>query len=234
MYFKMVSLDDAVIARLKTHEEVFEILVDPDLALKYTEGGDVNFNELLAINTIFKDARAGDKASEQSMKKVFGASEFKDIIDRILKKGEVHLTTEQRKRMMEDKKKQIISLIARNAINPQTNTPHPPTRIERAMDEAKFSVIMSKSAKEQVEAALKAIRPIIPIKFATIEIAVKIPAQYAGSCYAILKEFGEVRKEEWSGGDLICLMETPAGLQDEFYSRLNNLTHGEVKIKILR
>jgi len=230
----MVSLDSAVIARLKTHGEVFEILVDPDLALEYMENKSVDFNELLAINTIFKDAKAGEKASEQSMNKVFGTTEFRSIVDKILKKGEVHLTTEQRKKILEDKKKQIIAIIARNAINPQTNTPHPPGRIERAMEEAKVSISMTKSTKEQVDSILREIRPIIPIKFATLNVAVKIPAQYAGSSYKILREFGEVKKEDWDKGDLLCLLEIPAGLQDEFYNRLNNLTHGEVKIKVLR
>ncbi len=230
----MVSLDNAVVARLKTHGEVFEILVDPDLALEYKEGETVDLNELLAINTIFKDAKTGDKASEQSMNKIFGTTEVRDVVDRILKKGEVHLTTEQRKRIIENKRRQVIAMIVRNAINPQTNTPHPAIRIEKAMDEAKISISMTKSVKEQVDVVLKAIRPIIPIKFATTNIALKVPAQYAGSCYRILEEFGEVKKKEWDKGDLLCLLETPAGLQDELYNRLNNLTHGEVKIKVIR
>ena len=54
----MASLDDAVIARLKTHGETFEIFVDPDLALKHKEGASVNFNELLAAEYIFRDASA--------------------------------------------------------------------------------------------------------------------------------------------------------------------------------
>jgi len=230
----MVSLDNAVIARLKTHGEVFEILVDPDLSLEYKEGKDVDLNELLAINTIFRDAKAGERASEQSMNMLFGTTELESIVDKILKKGEIHLTTKQKKRIIENKKKQIITIIARNAINPQTNTPHPPARIERAMEEAKVNISMTKSAEEQVDSVLKAIRPIIPIKFATLNIAVKIPAQYTGGCYGILGEFGKIKKEEWNNGDLLCLLETPAGLRDELYNRLNNLTHGEVKIKVLR
>jgi ribosome maturation protein SDO1 len=230
----MVSLDDAVIARLKTHGEVFEILVDPDLALKYKEGENVNINELLAINNIFKDAKAGDKASEQLMSKIFGTTDVLSIVDRILKKGEVHLTIEQRKTIMGDKRRRIITIIARNAINPQTNTPHPATRIEKAMDEAKVSINMTKSAEGQIDEVLKAIRPIIPIKFATLNIAIMIPAQYAGGCHGVLKEFGEVKKEEWNKGDLLCSMEIPAGLQDELYNKLNKMTHGEVKTKVLK
>jgi len=62
---------------------------------------------------------------------------------------------------------------------------------------------------------------------------VKIPATYAGNTYRVLREYGEVKKEEWDRGDLMSLIEIPAGVQDEFYSKLNSLTHGEVKIKLM-
>ena len=132
----MVSLDDAVIARLKTHGANFEVFVDPDLALAYKERGDLNLDEILAANNIFKDAKAGEKASEELMDKIFGTSDVHGVADKILKKGELHLTTDQRRKILDDRRKQIVNIIARNAINPQTNAPHPPARIEKAMSEA--------------------------------------------------------------------------------------------------
>ncbi|MBN2251916.1 MAG: ribosome assembly factor SBDS, partial [Candidatus Altiarchaeota archaeon] len=188
----------------------------------------------LAVQEVFKDAGAGKKASEEVMEKVFETTEIGGIADRIITRGEIHLTAEQRKSMTEEKRKQIISLISRNSINPQTKAPNPPARIEAALTEARVTVDPFKSAKEQVDSAVKAIRPILPIKFETLQMVVKIPATYTGNSYKTLREYGEVKKEEWDKGDLISLMEIPAGLQDEFYSRLNSLTHGEVKIKIMR
>jgi len=230
----MISLDKATVVRLKTHGENFEILVDPDLALEYKGGKEMNVEEMLAANSIFKDASAGDKASEDSILKVFETADLKEVADRILKKGELHLTTEQRKRMHDERKKQIVSLIARNAINPQTKTPHPPERIEKAMDEAKVAIDIQKSAKEQVEKAVKAIRPLLPIRFENVQMALKIPAVHTGKLYAILHEFGEIKKDSWQGNYQYCLIEMPAGLQDDFCNKINNLTRGEVEIKILR
>ncbi len=231
----MVSLDNAVIARLKTHGEIFEIYVDPDLALKYKEGSEVNIEDILAVETVFKDASAGEKASEHTIKKIFETTDIKAITEKILTKGEVHLTAEQKRKKIEEKKKQIITIIARNALNPQTGNPHPPNRIEKAMDEARVTINMNKSVREQVDVVLKAIKPLIPIRFSTISFAIKIPSEYSGNCYSILKGFGEIKKEEWDkNGDLMCLVETPAGLQDEFHSKLNGLTHGEVQIKIIK
>ncbi len=70
-----ISVDKAVIARLKTHGETFEVLVDPYLARDFKEGKDVPMEELLATPYVFKDAHKGDKASEHEMEKIFGTSD---------------------------------------------------------------------------------------------------------------------------------------------------------------
>ncbi len=233
--FKMVSLEEAVIARLKTDGENFEILVDPNLALRYKRGENIDFGELLAIDKIFKDAKNGEKASEQMMNTIFGTTDVYKIVQIILQKGDIHLTTEQKREILKEKKRKIISIIARKAINPQTNTPHPPSRIEKAMDEAKINININKSAEEQVETVMREIRRIIPIRFENIDVAIKIPSRYAGGIYGILREFGEIKKEGWDkDGNLLLLIEIPAGLQDEFYKKINGLTHGEGQVKILR
>jgi ribosome maturation protein SDO1 len=137
--------------------------------------------------------------------------------------------------MLEAKRKKIVEIISRNAINPQTNTPHPPQRIERALEEAKFHVELSKTAEEQVQKAVKAIHALLPIRFEERGVAVKIPGQYAGKAYSVIKSFGDVKKEEWQkDGSWIVLMDLPAGVVEEFFSELNSLTKGEVETKILK
>jgi len=232
---KMVSLDKAVVARLKVGGETFEILVDPYLAVEYKKGTKASLEQLLGAEEVFRDASAGKKAAEEVMKKALGTIDLAEAVDKILTKGEIQLTTEQRKEMLEEKRKQVIALISRNSINPQTNAPNPPARIESAMEEARVDIDPFKGAQEQVDHVVKLIRPILPIRFETLNMAVKIPATYAGNAHRVIKEFGTVKKEEWSSaGDLLTMLEMPAGLQDEFYNKMNSLTHGEVKIKIIK
>jgi ribosome maturation protein SDO1 len=230
----MVRLEDAVIVRLKTRGETYELYVDADKALKFKGGENVPLEEVLVVNHAFKDAAKGEKASEEHLLELFKVADIKDALTEILTKGELHLTTEQKRNMLVERRKQVASIIARNAINPQTQTPHPLARIEAAMDEARAEITISKSANEQVEKVLKALKPILPIRFEKLQVAIKVPAQYAAKMYHPLREIGEVKKEEWVGGELICLMEIPAGLQDELYNKLNSLTHGEVKTKVVK
>src|SRR3989442_5194629 len=154
-----------VIARIEKAGEKFEVLVKPDAVAKLRDGKEVDVLANLAIDEIFGDAHKGSKASEEKMQEFFGTTEPLEAARQIIKKGEIQLTTEQRREMQEQKRKQIVQYIAQNAINPQTNTPHPPQRIEIAMEEAKVHVDPFKPVEEQVKEGLDALRSPIPIRF---------------------------------------------------------------------
>ena len=68
-----------------------------------------------------------------------------------------------------------------------------------------------------------------------IQIAIKIPPSFAGKASNIVRSFGTLLKDQWAkDGSYICLIEIPAGIQQEVYDRLNNLTHGQVEVKIVK
>ena len=125
----MVSLDEAVTARLKRGSKHFEILVESEGALAYKRGEEVNLEDILAVETIFEDANRGDRAAESDIIKSFETTDLSAIAALILKNGELQLTAEQRRCMLEEKKRKVIYTISKNAINPQTRTPHPPARL---------------------------------------------------------------------------------------------------------
>jgi ribosome maturation protein SDO1 len=231
----MVRLDDAVPARLKTHGTTFEVLVDPDGALALKRGERVNLEDILAVEDIFENASRGDRSPEEDLQKAFGTLEVLPIAEIIIKKGDISLTAEQRKQFIENKRRQVIEVIARNAINPQTKTPHPPGRIEQAMTEARVNIDPTKSIDELVKIAMKAIRPLIPIRFEEVEVAVKIPSAYAPKAYGEVAAYGKLIREAWQNdGSWIGVVQIPAGMQNEFYALINRLTKGEAETKLLK
>ncbi|MFH1584270.1 MAG: ribosome assembly factor SBDS [Actinomycetota bacterium] len=230
----MIDIDKAVIARLKVQGEIFEILVDCEKALEYKEGKG-NIDDVLATNEVYKDVKKGSHASENEMKKLFNTGEGKQVAEIILKEGEIQLTAEYKKKLQEEKRKQIINIIHRNAIDPKTGLPHPPQRIENAFEEAKISIDHFKNAEEQIQDILNKIRVILPIKYEIREINVKIPAQYGGNSFHILKQYGKILNEKWeNNGSLSVTLEVPAGMQSQLFDELNNLTHGSVESSIVR
>jgi ribosome maturation protein SDO1 len=230
----MVKLEDAVVARLTVQGMNFEALVDPWLASEFKSGKEVDIRGLLATDKIFKDSRKGDTASTENLLKIFGTDDPIKIAREIIRKGEVQVTTEQRRRMREEKMKQIVSLISRRAINPQTRLPHPPARIEGALEKAKVHIDEFKSVEEQLSAIIKAIRPIIPLKLESRKISLRIPASHVGRCNRVVREYGKVEREEWmNDGSWSVVVEIPAGIQGEFFDKLNQLTKGEIDAKVI-
>ena len=224
-----------VIARVEKSGEKFEILVKPEAVQKVRDGKDVDLLKELAIDEIFKDAHKGSKASEDKMAEFFGTTEPLAVAKQIIQRGEIQLTTEQRRQMLEAKRKQIVQYIAANAINPQTSTPHPPQRIENAMEEAKVHIDPFKPVEEQVKDVLDALRPLIPIRFEKVRIAVKLSAEDSAKSYGDIKGYGTILKEEWSPtGAWLGVVEMPAGLQTDFLERLNAKTKGNVETRILK
>ncbi|RLF42002.1 MAG: ribosome assembly factor SBDS [Thermoplasmata archaeon] len=232
----MVSLDDAVIARIKKGEEHFEILVDPYAVSDIIEGNkELDILEDLAVDAIFTDAKKGTHASEESLVKAFGTTDVSTIAKEIILHGDIQLTTEQRHKMQESKRKRIVDIIARDAMDPQTKMPHPRQRIERAMEEAGIHVDPFKPVSEQVKLTLQAIRSILPISMEKVRISVKIPAQYTGRGYNVVRSFGTLEREDWqSDGSWIGIIKLPAGMQNEFYDKLNEVTKGNVSTRILK
>ncbi|MCQ5375074.1 MAG: ribosome assembly factor SBDS [Methanomassiliicoccales archaeon] len=231
----MVDLEEAIIARLESHGETFEILIDPKVVNLLREGKEVELTDYMVIDEIFRNARKGTHPSEEKIKEVFGTTNPVEVAKQIILKGEVQLTTQQRREMQESKRKRIIAEIARNAINPQTGAPHPPQRIELAMEEARVHIDPFKPVEMQVKTVLEALRPIIPIRFDKVRIAVRLSGDEYGRCYEDITHMGKITKEEWQpNGSWIGIVELPAGMRDEFLNRLNEKTRGNVETKILK
>ena len=231
----MVTLEDAVIARLEYYGEKFEVLVDPDLASDFKRGEKVQIEDILAVEEVFKDAKKGDRASEEAMNKAFDTSDPLQAAATIIRKGQVQLTAQQRREMQEEKRRMIIAKISREAINPQTKLPHPARRIEISMEEAKIRIDPFKSVDEQLTTTLKAISRLIPISLEKVKMAIHIPGEDTGRVFGILNQYGKTMREEWQpDGSWIAVVEIPGGMQESFYQKLNELTHGKVEIKLLK
>ncbi len=230
-----MSSRDYIIAKYESHGKKFEILVDPQLAFQYRETGKPNIREVLVGEFIYKDARKGLKASPEDVRKVFGTEDVYKVADIILKKGELQLTAEQRRRMLEAKRKLIVTFLSRNAIDPKTKLPIPPARIEKAMEEARVGIDLYKPVEEQALMVARAISRILPIKIARAIIQAVIPPAYSGRVYQQARGLGELKKADWrTDGSLIIEVEIPAGMQNEVIDKINKLTRGEANVKVLR
>lgn len=219
--------DDAVVARWEYEGSRFEVLVDPLAVQELRDGKTVDLRDRLSSEHVYKDARKGDKISEEYLQKIFHTSDYLEIARQIILKGEAQVTTEQRHQLAAVKHRQIVAIIARNAMNPQTGAPHPPARIEAAMEEAKVHVDPFRSADAQVQEILTRLRPLLPIRFDTVRMKLRVPGAHYPRVIGEIKGLGKLSEEAWgSDGSWTATLEIPAGLQTELLEKLNARTKG--------
>ena len=81
----MVSLDDAVLARLEKGGSRYEILVDPELVDEWKKDHtSVSLDDLLATDEIWNDARSGDRPTTDALESVFGSTDLLRCVEKIL------------------------------------------------------------------------------------------------------------------------------------------------------
>ena len=227
--------DKFTIARLTKDNEHFEVLVKPQKALDYRNGKISSITEVLAAETIFSDANKGTRVAEETLRKAFGTIDTLKIAEVILKKGTLQLTTEQRRKMVEDKRKQVVDFISREAVDPKTNLPHPPMRIENAMEQIRYPIDPYKPVEEQARDIVKLLRPILPLKIEQVSVQVRIPAEYAARAYGAMKASGSIRHEEWrSDGSWQGTIEMPAGSYASFLNKLGDVTKGNGEASLVK
>ena len=216
----MVSMDDAVLARMEKSGKRYELLVDPTLVDQFKENPDsVRIDEFLAIDEVFHDARGGERPTSEAIENTFATQDIVQIAQIILEKGSIQLTTNQRKVMVDKMRQQIIHHIHSQAVDPKTKSPHPKTRIELALDECRYSVDPFKRLENQVKDAVEKLKPLIPLSFESVKLAFKISGATMGKVNQLLRPY--MKNEGWlEDGSWACVIECPGGMKGELISQV--------------
>ena len=224
---------DVTIVRYSFEGEKFEILVKPDPALEYKLGRKKDVSAILVSDEIYSDSGKGTRASAEKLLKAFQTQDPAAIAEKIMQKGDLNLTTDQRRKMTEEKRKQIVEFISKTYVDPRSHLPHPPLRVEQAMKDARVSVDPQRSVDEQVKGLVEKLRSIIPLKSENMSLEIVVPAQFAAQSYSVLKSVGSLKKEEWqANGSLKAILEIPAAARPTVIDRLGSITKGTATVEV--
>jgi len=226
---------EMTVVRYSFESDKFEILVKPDPALEYKLGKKMDHSSVMISDDVYTDSGKGTKPSSEKLLRAFGTNEPAEAAIIILQKGELNLTTAQRRKMTEEKRKQIIAFIAKTYVDPRTHLPHPPLRIEQAMKDGRISVDPQKNAEQQASEIVDKLRSIIPLKSESVTLMVTVPAQYVSRAYGILKSAGTLKNENWQNdGSLKAILEIPAGERLTVIDRLGSATRGSAGVEVAK
>jgi ribosome maturation protein SDO1 len=163
--------------------------------------------------------------------KHFRTKDATEVARQILSKGDLALTTDQRRKMVDEKKKQIVQYISKNFVDPKTHIPHPPLRIESAMNETRIIIDPFKRAEDQAKAVIDALRKILPLKSETSLLTITIPPQFSAQSYSVLKTTGNFKNEQWlSDGSLKVILEVNTGTKGTLLDRISSITKGSAQV----
>ena len=227
--------DKLTVVKYTFEGEKFEILVKPDPALDYKLGKIKDVGSILISEEIYQNSGKGTRASSEKLQKAFETEDPLAIAEKILQKGDLNLTTDQRRKMTAEKRKQIITFIAKTFVDPRSHLPHPPLRIEQAITDARVSIDPFKNVEEQMKDIVENLRSIIPLKSENLSLEISVPAQYVAKSYSVLKSTGTLKKEEWQkDGSLKAILEIPAAARPNVIDRLGAITKGTAFVEVLK
>ena len=225
--------DKVTVVRYTYSGDKFELLVKPDPAFDYKIGKITEISKVLVSDEIYTDSNKGTRVPNEKLEQIFKTIDPTKIAEIIMKKGELNLTTEQRKKMISEKRKQLVTFIAKTYVDPRSHLPHPPLRIEQAMDDSRVSIDPFKSADEQIKDVVEKLRPIIPLKSENTILEISIPAQFVAQSYTVLKSTGTLKKEDWqTNGSLKAILEIPAAARPNVIDRLGSITKGTATVEV--
>ena len=227
--------DKVTIVRYTFSGDKFELLVKPDPAFDYKIGKITEISKVLVSEEIYTDSSKGTRVPNEKLEQVFKTNDQTKIAEIIMKKGELNLTTEQRKKMISEKRKQLVTFIAKTYVDPRSHLPHPPLRIEQAMNDGRVSIDPFRNVDEQIKDVVEKLRPIIPLKSENITLEILVPAQFVAQSYTVLKSTGTLKKEDWQpNGSLKAILEIPAAARPNMIDRLGSITKGTATVEVSR
>jgi len=223
--------DKFTIVRYSGGNDKFEILVKPDPALEYKLGKKMDISSIMISDEIYSDANKGTRCSSEKLMKHFKTTDQLEIAKQIMDKGDLNLNTDQRRKMIEEKKRQIVEYINKNFVDPKSHMPHPISRINAVLDEARVAIDPFKRLDDQLKNIIEPLRKIIPLKSEILELTVTVPAQFSGQSFSVFKTIGDIKSEQWlSDGSLQVILSINAGMKSSFLDRIGTATKGSAQV----
>jgi ribosome maturation protein SDO1 len=208
-----------------------EIICNQGSIEAYREGKSC-LDDTLITQEIYKDAKKADRASEADIVEVFQHKDMSKALDEIIKKGDYQISTAERKKKVEEKRKQIVYYFHKNYMDPKSRLPHPITRIEAALSDIKaLRIHPHEPTENQAKQIMKQLRDIIPMKSNAMEGTITVPHAFLGQLQGVVRSSCTVLKEDYT--DFGCKMRVAFVASDleKLLADINRVGKGEVSLE---
>ncbi|BBL45264.1 ribosome maturation protein SDO1 [Nanobdella aerobiophila] len=217
----MKNSDQEITIKYKKEGYNFELLIFLKRGIDFKQGKIKNVKEVLVVEEIFKDSKKGERASTESLKKVFGTTDILKVAEEILNNSEIPLPTEYKKELIEERKRQIIEYIRRIGYDSKNNMALTYERAKQLFEMVKYNIDINTPIEKQANDIIKEIKKIYPLKIEYKNIKITVyPDKF--KIIGIIKNKYKVIKENWTE-NYQAILEIPVGLVSEFYSDIGKI-----------
>jgi len=171
-----VTLTNVAVVRLKRGGQRFEVAAYKNKATDFRAGLEPDLDQVLQVPSVFTNVSRGVHASAADLLAAFGTDDQLCCARLILEKGELEKGELERAAQFGTLFREVAATVADKCVNPSTGRAYPVAFVEKALHDVHFAVLPGKSAKQQALKAVAALRAIIPIERAKIQLRVTAPS----------------------------------------------------------
>eukprot|EP00871_Galdieria_phlegrea_P000851 jgi/Galph1/1767/GphlegSOOS_G447.1 len=221
-----------MLVRYKVGKTTFELVTKEGSVNKYRKGEIKSLDDVLLAETVFTSYARKEKASSSELSAAFETDSLRECIETILHKGDVQVSSAERKEKLEQRRREIVNFIHKYYVDPSKKLPHPVSRIENALEEAKVRIDADVPAERQIPDIITKLIDIIHLKKMTMEGQLFIPHSYIGAASGILAKYVTIDRESYSSKGCTYDIAIVPGEYDLFMSDINRVTKGEYQFTV--
>ncbi|KAJ5087040.1 hypothetical protein NUU61_008347 [Penicillium alfredii] len=131
-----IKFTNVSIVRLKKGKKRFELACYKNKLLEYRSGAEKDLDNVLQVPTVFLSVSKAQTAPSAELAKAFGADTPRDeVLQEILRKGEVQVGERERKDILERVEKEVLDIVSGRLVDPTTKRVYTPGMISKALDQ---------------------------------------------------------------------------------------------------
>lgn len=217
------------IIKMEKNGGAIELLCKPGMITKFRKG-ECQLSDVLLDDRLYSNSSKGDLAP-QNLIDSFG-KKGQDLLEYILKEGKYQLTTQEKREMVEQCRKDVVRYIHNTYIDSVTKLPHPIQRIELALQEIKFNPEPEKSVESNVKSILNKLTGIIRLTESTMSATVTVPNKHIGKVASIIYSNCNVLKEDYGKEAAVFEIEFAPGKYENLHDQLAKSSGNEAVMHI--
>ncbi|KAM5445691.1 hypothetical protein MaudCBS49596_007246 [Microsporum audouinii] len=140
-----IKFTNVSIVRLKKGKKRYELACYKNKLLEYRSGAETDLDNVLQIPTVFLSVSRGHTAPTAELAKSFGKDyKTEDVIQEILRKGEVQVGEKERRDILDRVEKEVLEIVSARLVDPVSKRVYTTGMIGKALDQ-----LSAASGKEQ-------------------------------------------------------------------------------------